>query len=40
MGDEVCRGVLLTALALVKDDNHLYAPLLGIDECLGYEAYA
>ena len=35
MGDEVGRGVLLPALALVEDHDHLHATLLGIEECLG-----
>ena len=35
MGDEVGGCVILPALTLVEDYDHLHAPLLGIDECFG-----
>jgi len=35
MSDKVSECVLLPALALVEDYNHLHAPRLGIDQSLG-----
>jgi len=33
--EEVGGGVLIPALALVEDNNHLYSTFLGIDKCFG-----